>query len=61
MTYKEVPAKPFSPVGPWTLVPASPLAPGIPLCPAEKEDTIQKNEKLTELSEQILKMRKKVT
>lgn len=50
MIHKEVPANPLTPVGPWTLVPASPFCPGIPLLPVEKEETNQHNQKLIILS-----------
>lgn len=46
MKHREVPANPLIPEGPWTLVPASPFSPGIPLLPAETEETNNQNQKL---------------
>lgn len=50
MAPEEVPANPLTPVGPWTLAPASPFSPGTPLLPAEKKDTNQQNKNLIILS-----------
>lgn len=46
MTRREVPANPLTPMGPWTLGPASPLPPGKPLLPMEREETNRHCERL---------------
>lgn len=50
MNPEGLPANPLTPVGPWTLAPASPFSPVTPLLPVKKGDTTQQNEKLAVLS-----------